>query len=207
MPNFVAMRASSRRPASARPRNSSLLVPPYISAVSRKLIPASSASRTTLDVASASSLPPKLLQPRPTTDTSSDPTFRLSIHDMFPPLYPCGASRVDPMMIMSPGDTVPREHVPPTPRHYSHGYLRGFVERRITSFARRCRLTPVNEQDGEIAFGKRRPAARLGLSLVVSLIVVLVGMAWTWRMGQKSARVYHALYHASEELEALEKTA
>src|SRR3954470_7290666 len=55
-----------------------------MSAVSRKLIPASSAASTTDAVAAASSRPPKLLQPSPTTDTSSDPILRVSIANPSP---------------------------------------------------------------------------------------------------------------------------
>src|SRR6478735_3287251 len=47
-----------------------------MSAVSKKLTPASSAARTTVSVALASSRGPKLLHPRPTTDTSSAPIRR-----------------------------------------------------------------------------------------------------------------------------------
>jgi hypothetical protein len=43
MPNFVATIQSSRRPAIALPTSSSFLNGPYISAVSRKLQPSSSA--------------------------------------------------------------------------------------------------------------------------------------------------------------------
>ena len=44
-----------------------------MSAVSKKLIPASSAAWTTLAVPAASSRPPKLLHPSPTTDTFNEP--------------------------------------------------------------------------------------------------------------------------------------
>src|SRR5215211_136761 len=84
LPNFVATTTSSRRRPSARPRYSSLLVPPYTSAVSKKLMPASSAASTTADVASESRRRPKLLQPRPTIDTSSDPIRRVSIGSLSP---------------------------------------------------------------------------------------------------------------------------
>src|SRR5438128_7495332 len=42
-------------------------------------MPASTAALTTAAVAAASSRPPKLLHPTPTTDTSSDPIRRVSI--------------------------------------------------------------------------------------------------------------------------------
>src|SRR5215210_8163540 len=50
-----------------------------MSAVSKKVMPASSAESTTAEVASASRRLPKLLQPMPTTDTSNDPIRRISI--------------------------------------------------------------------------------------------------------------------------------
>src|SRR3954463_7945394 len=50
-----------------------------MSAVSKKLMPASSAASTTAPVAASSMRPPKLLQPMPTTDTSRLPIARVSI--------------------------------------------------------------------------------------------------------------------------------
>src|SRR3954465_5073814 len=50
-----------------------------MSAVSKKVMPASSAASTTLALASASIRMPKLLQPTPTSDTRSDPIERVSI--------------------------------------------------------------------------------------------------------------------------------
>src|SRR5215210_9284299 len=50
-----------------------------MSAVSKKLMPTSSAASTTLLVASASRRGPKLLQPRPITETCRDPIRRVSI--------------------------------------------------------------------------------------------------------------------------------
>src|SRR5262245_21879270 len=50
-----------------------------MSAVSRKITPASSAASTTDAVASGSNRPPKLLQPRPTNATSTDPILRVSM--------------------------------------------------------------------------------------------------------------------------------
>src|SRR5580700_2525805 len=67
------MTASSRRPLSAAPSISSLCPLPYVSAVSKKVIPSSSAVRTTRAVAAASSRRPKLLQPMPTTVAWSTP--------------------------------------------------------------------------------------------------------------------------------------
>src|ERR1043166_278751 len=78
-PNFVATIASFRRLPSALPRNRSLFVPPYISAVSKKLIPASSAALTTSAVWFSSIVMPKLLQPRPTTETERVPMLRFSM--------------------------------------------------------------------------------------------------------------------------------
>src|SRR5687767_8275147 len=50
-----------------------------MSAVSKKLIPASRAALRTAAVRSASNRPPKLLHPSPTTETSSDPIRLFSI--------------------------------------------------------------------------------------------------------------------------------
>src|SRR2546423_14294146 len=47
-----------------------------MSAVSRSVIPSASAASTTARVPSRSTRPPKLLQPRPTTDTSGPPSPR-----------------------------------------------------------------------------------------------------------------------------------
>src|SRR4051812_6728101 len=82
-PNLDATTTSSRLAdlASAAPRNSSLLPPPYISAVSKNVIPASSAASTTACVSSGPIRIPKLLQPRPSTDTARPdrPTLRASM--------------------------------------------------------------------------------------------------------------------------------
>ncbi len=91
IPTLVVMTTSSRREPSARPRNSSDFPPPYPSAVSKWLIPASKAASTTAWVASASSFMPKLLQPMPATVTSSEPTLRVSITVIA--TFPFGASR------------------------------------------------------------------------------------------------------------------
>src|SRR6266545_6510776 len=56
-----------------------------MSAVSKKLLPAASAASTTFFVAAASRRQPKLLQPRPATETSSDP-IRL-VSTVLPPLH------------------------------------------------------------------------------------------------------------------------
>src|SRR5436190_10201 len=50
-----------------------------MSAVSKKVTSASSAASTTARVPSGSTRRPKLLQPRPTTDTCSGPSARVSI--------------------------------------------------------------------------------------------------------------------------------
>src|SRR5579864_8453992 len=102
--HFVAMIARSRRPFSARPRSVSLS--PYDSAVSKKLTPASSAACTTFAVAPSSRkcvkiVQPKLLQPTPTTETSSDPILRvrmvriLPVRRRIPPcdVHVCGTLR------------------------------------------------------------------------------------------------------------------
>jgi hypothetical protein len=49
-----------------------------MSAVSKKLIPASRAASTTFAVVAASMRQPKLLHPMPTTETLRDPMFRCS---------------------------------------------------------------------------------------------------------------------------------
>ena len=41
---------------------------------------------------------------------------------------------------------------------------------------------------------------RFVASVVGSICIVLVGMGWTWQVGQQSNRVAHALHHAQEAL-------
>src|SRR5579871_3261113 len=50
-----------------------------MSAVSKKVMPASNVAFTTAAVPAASRREPKLLQPNPTTDTASDPILRVSM--------------------------------------------------------------------------------------------------------------------------------
>src|ERR1051325_8086779 len=77
MPNLVASTTWSRRPPSTSPSRISLPPAlPYTSAVSKNVTPASSAASTTARVPSRSTRRPKLLQPRPTTDTLSPPSSR-----------------------------------------------------------------------------------------------------------------------------------
>ncbi len=44
---------------------------------------------------------------------------------------------------------------------------------------------------------------RFTLALVLSLLIVVVGTVWTWRVGQESNRVAHQLFHTKEGLEGL----
>jgi hypothetical protein len=78
-PNFVAMTTSDRCSLNARPRNSSERVPPYASAVSNNVMPASRAASTTASVPAWSTRMPKLLQPSPTSETVRLPSERVSI--------------------------------------------------------------------------------------------------------------------------------
>src|SRR6266850_590792 len=82
--NFVAMTASFRRPASAFPMCSSDAPSPYAFAVSKKLMPWSSAAWTMRVEAACSATrsgSPKLMAPSPMTETSTSdqPSFRLRI--------------------------------------------------------------------------------------------------------------------------------
>ena len=61
---------------------------PYDSAVSKKVIPTSSALCTTTAVSAASNLIPKLLQPRPMVETESDPMGRDLMPCVDPPAPP-----------------------------------------------------------------------------------------------------------------------
>ncbi len=72
-PNFVATITSRRRGPRKRPRSSSLSPFAYMSAVSKKFIPTSSAASITSWLRNSSIRPPKLLQPTPTTETARDP--------------------------------------------------------------------------------------------------------------------------------------
>ena len=84
--NLVAMTTSSRRRPSALPENSSDLPPPYISAVSKWVIPTSRAASTTARVWAASIRIPKLLQPSPTTETAGPSTPRRRASMPVPPV-------------------------------------------------------------------------------------------------------------------------
>src|SRR5829696_9248712 len=82
MPNFVASTMSLRRSPRTSPRKRSEPPrSPSTSAVSKSVMPRSSALWTTLRVASRSMRPPKLLQPRLTSDTRrpDDPRLRSCI--------------------------------------------------------------------------------------------------------------------------------
>jgi hypothetical protein len=48
---------------------------------------------------------------------------------------------------------------------------------------------------------RRKAAATLTVSLLVSLFIVCASIAWAWRIGRQSGRIYHELYHAHEALE------
>jgi hypothetical protein len=51
------------------------------------------------------------------------------------------------------------------------------------------------------------PAERKSLlcSLILSIIILGVGLAWAYRVGHRNLPVEHALGHASEDLEGLQK--
>ncbi len=95
----MAMTTSSRWRPSALPSRSSLS--PYESDVSKKVMPASRAASTTGGTSSSCIPMPKLLVPRPTTETSSDPIRRFSMVSVLP--FPSlgderhAAGRVGPM--------------------------------------------------------------------------------------------------------------
>lgn len=44
---------------------------------------------------------------------------------------------------------------------------------------------------------------RFVAAVLFSLLVIAGGMAWTWRIGKESNRIYHALGHAEEEADSL----
>ena len=71
IPNLVATTTSSRCLPSDRPSSSSLAPTPYVSEVSKKVMPASSAASTTRWVCSASIRAPKAFVPSPMVDTIS----------------------------------------------------------------------------------------------------------------------------------------
>jgi hypothetical protein len=41
---------------------------------------------------------------------------------------------------------------------------------------------------------------RLLMSLLISMVLLLIGMAWTWYVWLQSTQYYHALFHAKEDL-------
>jgi hypothetical protein len=47
---------------------------------------------------------------------------------------------------------------------------------------------------------------RFVVSLTLSLLIVLIGMGWTWQVGQQSNRLYHEGHHAHEALNELERS-
>src|SRR4051812_46037742 len=79
IPNLVAMTTSERRSPSAAARYSSLCPWPYTSAVSKNVMPASSAASTTSRDRAASMRRPKLLQPSPTRETAGPDVPRLRV--------------------------------------------------------------------------------------------------------------------------------
>ena len=95
-PNFVASATWSRRPRSAFPMrvSESPTSLPYMSAVSRKVTPASIAASSTVRVPSRVSVlvpsRPKLLHPSPTAETRRPeaPTLRSGRADVMRPRYP-----------------------------------------------------------------------------------------------------------------------
>src|SRR6478735_4639019 len=64
-----------------------------MSAVSKKFMPASSAASTTRALAASSIRIPKLLQPRPASETRSDPIERMSIGSLWRRLTEDGGGR------------------------------------------------------------------------------------------------------------------
>jgi len=44
---------------------------------------------------------------------------------------------------------------------------------------------------------------RFTVALLFSLCVLMVGMIWTWRVGQESNKIFHHLFHAREALDGL----
>src|SRR3954468_17241132 len=78
-----------------------------MSAVSKNVTPASSAASTTTRVPFSSSRPPKLLQPRPTTVSSSGPRVRVRIAQPYRPdaaLPPGCVEPAQPVAVGAPVD-------------------------------------------------------------------------------------------------------
>ncbi len=53
---------------------------------------------------------------------------------------------------------------------------------------------------------KTREGRRFVASLFLSLAILFGGMAWTMRVGRDCNGLYHALSHARESLERIQKT-
>jgi hypothetical protein len=51
-----------------------------------------------------------------------------------------------------------------------------------------------------------RTILRMILSLVVTLVIVVAGAVWTWKIGQKNNQLFHKLSHVREEASGLRET-
>lgn len=64
----------------------------------------------------------------------------------------------------------------------------------------------VTEQSIEESTDAENRERRLfAVMMVLSLLILMIGMIWTWRLGQVANRVYHSLGHSQDDLQALQE--
>jgi hypothetical protein len=64
----------------------------------------------------------------------------------------------------------------------------------------------VAEQSMEESAGAENRERRLfAVMMVLSLLILMIGMIWTWRLGQETNKVYHNLGHSQDDLQALQE--
>lgn len=58
------------------------------------------------------------------------------------------------------------------------------------------------ENSADAETGERRLFAAM---MALSLLILIIGMIWTWRLGQETNRVYHNLGHSQDDLRVLQE--
>lgn len=53
---------------------------------------------------------------------------------------------------------------------------------------------------------EKKVQRQFGMALVFSLLILIGGMAWTWRIGKESNLTFHRLSHIREDLDAMKAT-
>lgn len=55
------------------------------------------------------------------------------------------------------------------------------------------------------AVEENRERRLFAVMMVLSLLILMIGMIWTWRLGQEANRVHHNLGHNQDDLQALQE--